>query len=504
MLRLMILAFGLAVQQADTEPDVFIKKPGYWNPHSSSEEVTADGRWFIVRDSTRDYSIKGTRLISMDDPSHQVEFPGVDARGVSPDGRWLVLSGPVVLDLSLATPKEVILDTGKPEHYWGKFSEDSRYLTFGDGDETAVSWLLEGEEPFQQTVTKPSFYFVSPKWRVESVGENGVRFTNRLRQSEVKTTKLSSPAEFVVPCSTNARPMLPGGLPSYFGEQPEKDWLVIAELGRVHLVDLKSDAPVTSMKSFNRPGVVKKARVVPDGSWLVFPQDDSVVLIDTVTGESHELREAGPWEMEHPFEYVNRLHTGFYRSPDGRWLHYAGTQSTGNGMLTLEEFKFKLWDTSSGKLILKMDNLAKFGKKADRWEFAFSADSRWLFGTSTEGPLRLWDLRQPLLLDAPEAAIDVKATQAVVNDNRTLAAACNSSGGILVWRMDGNEKPKAVRLLESGADTDFLAFVPDTDVLTAIVGYEMAFWDLSEGEPRQRSVRRTPKTAKVWRGSVIS
>ena len=484
---ILLITFGAdAGQQPKIPPDCLVPGLGRF---LKTLQLTSDGRWLVSmdeRDSRR-------RLTCVRDPSKQYQLPRrFGSHAVSSDGRWMYNEtdeGYALFDIDTTDEPALIERLGNKAISWIEYSRDNRYFTVTRGD-TKESWLLDAARPIAKRKTFPSFYLVTDRWRVETVGGTRLSFTSLVGDSPSISLTLPADAKVIRPETASvcdARYSFP--MPGDWSKQYR--WIVVVEPALTRLIDLAQEDPVTTARTLKQtPQQFRCARVAPDGSWLAFLQPESIVICDAVKDTRHVVDTGGSLELrpqyEQAFSYTDK--TGFQRSHDARWLSYVGMSLTNYGMGQDVKHIWRLWDLAgdSPSPVLGCDHeIRGFGGRA-MWQFAYSLDSRWLLELPAYGDAHLWDLSKPVAYVVPERIGKVPLRLSAVSDDGRFAAHFNTgTGGLTVWYLDsGGKRPTSRTIAELDAKTHFLKFVPKSNLLLGVVpGGILTSWNLDLEDP---------------------
>ncbi len=504
-ITLLLLSCLATAPQAEVEipPDVFVKSLDKWHPHSGT--LTPDKRWLIVRDYSQPQDVD--RLISLTDPNSRTTLPLRYVTLVSPNGRWLVGStedGHALFELAHASVPRLTARLGESAGPYFKFSEDSRYLIQLAKDNTETSWLLETATGEVQQTVMPDFYFVSDKWRVESSGNQALRFVERDNPSREMQMEIAANSRLVI-AGTTAKALIGYPGPQFPWQLKPRDWLLIVAPTQAILVDVQADDPVSSSRVIHQPlGEVEFARVAPDASWLVVPQEQAVVFVDVVKNELTRLEAKGGLTLDTRFNYYNYDETAFERSPDGWRLLYTGYCHTANGMIGEQFFAARVWNLfpNAGVPFISITRETMMHETGAKWELIFSEDSQSLVGVPEHGNAILWELGFDRFTLSEFSQIHQDKQIAVSDDRQVIVWSDNTLGNTFMWRADvAKMKPKAVHLCDPGLKLTSLKFIPGTQVLLVVVDGRMMTWDMSGQEPCQ--TMDEPIWAKGSVGSVL-
>jgi WD40 repeat protein len=398
----------------------------------------------------------------------------------SPDGRMLATSSELDVVLwSLETAQPEIIRTLTATKKLDRvqtlaFSPDGKTLAAGRYDAAGIHlWDLTGDQPGdtrwldggttwsvafspngKMLVSAPS----APELRLWDVSGKSFRLRNKIASLGVG----AGSAAFSLDSTT----LVSGG-----------------SAGVILLWDLTGLEPKAKLPVRGHDDEVRAVALSPDGRMLASASYDGTLRIWDLGGDQPKPRVT--------FAADSRYAVSLAFTPDSKRL----ISGNWNGSL-------RLWDVSGSKPRL-LKKLGEEGSRSDEvWETAVSPDGRTIATGGRNLDVRLWDLTD-------EGSTNFQALKghghyaialAYSRDGKTLASG-SYDGTLRLWDLTDSKAPKNNVTLDAHKDSKgrkqvvpAVAFAPDGKTLLSGGGDGVVrYWDLSEGNPKERSILRLDK-----------
>jgi WD40 repeat protein len=478
-------------------------------PRSLSKEsginalaISFDNHWLV----TGGFSTVTRWDLSAEDPAASPQVLLRDRRvyalAISPDGRWLA-AGNWLWDLSTTDPSATVRSLEGHEVFDMAISGDGRWLVTGGSGNTARVWDLSAAGPNVAVDVLPHgddvhAVAISPdsRWLATGSGDNTVRLWDLSapkRSATVRVLRGHEGGVFAAAISADSRWLMTG-----------------SEDGTARLWDLHTDEPSTGVTVRRHPprsGEVLGAGVSGNHLWLVknvgmvnrtllydlnspdkskpvktwagravtFSRDNRSLVALSPNGALRLVDLSAPDSGAAPRQLPARQVDAIAISQDRRWL------------ATLNAGSVQLWDLTVPDPVTAAKHVLPGDQGPFMRSVAIGADGRWLSTGSTDGSVRLWDLRaanprasiQRLL--GHERAINALA---ISPDNQWLATA-SADGTARLWSLNVQDPGTTVRVLRGheGAVNAVAISADNRWLATASSDDTARLWDLSALDP---------------------